>query len=274
MTKSSVFLTAFKNAFVAKFPDVLFVQIKNIQSLLKGKTERYVSNRGTIEIKDRDIRWTTHRNRSHLYSEGFLHRGEAIGKSYLLENINFKNGDTVIDCGANMGDLQLYFRNKRLEVRYIAIEPNPIDFACLSKNMVGDSTCLNYALWDERGKLKFWVDSNSASSSLIEPPNFTDIIIVEAVRLDQLNIPGPIKLLKVEGEGAEPEILLGSSELFNSIEYISVDVGPERGVHQTSTREDVIVYLTQNNFEIVLENPYHRKTILFKRRVNANAEIL
>ncbi len=189
-----------------------------------------------------------------------------MGKAYLLYNITFSDGDVVIDCGANMGDLQLYFLNLGIDITYFGIEPNPIDFECLSKNKIGSASFLNLALWNERGSLKFWVDSLTASSSLIEPPSFTEIINVEAVRLDQITLPPKIRLLKVEGEGAEPEILLGCAGILNRVEFISADVGPERGVNQDSTREDVVNYLIKNKFEIIEENRYYRKTILFRNK--------
>lgn len=210
--------------------------------------------------------WTTHRNRCHLYSKGLLPRGTSIGKTYLLYNVAFRDGDVVIDCGANMGDLQLYFLSLGIDINYVGIEPNPIDFECLFENKKGSASVLNFALWNEKGNLKFWVDSKTASSSLIEPPSFTEIINVDAIRLDQLTLPSRIKLLKIEGEGAEPEILFGCSGILERIEFISADVGPERGVDQTSTKKDVVDYLVKNNFEIIEENRYHRKTILFKNK--------
>ena len=119
-------------------------------------------------------------------------------------------------------------------------------------------------MWDRSTVLDFYIDSHSASSSFIQGPDFTEIIKVEAKRLDSLQFEKNIKLLKVEGEGAEPEILSGAKKLFHRIEYISVDVGPERGIEQISTKTPVIELLLQNNFKIIEENPWHRKTILFK----------
>jgi FkbM family methyltransferase len=244
--------------------------LKNLQGLLNGTSERYKSMSGKIQVRHKGMFWTTHRNRCHLYSKGLHQRGEAIGKTYLLYNITFSDRDVVIDCGANMGDLQLFFWNLGIHITYIGIEPNPKDFECLSENEIGSASILNLALWNERGSLKFWVDSKSASSSLIEPPSFTEIINVEAVRLDQITLPPKIRLLKVEGEGAEPEILLGCAGILDRVEFISADVGPERGVNQASTREDVVDYLIKNNFEIIEENRYYRKTILFRNKTLAD----
>jgi len=247
-----------------KLPDRFYTMSKNFKFGLRGMSTRFRSNGEIIEVTEGDLFWTTHRNRAHLYSNGLLERGAAIGKSYLLENIDFEDGDLVVDCGANMGDLQLWFLLKDIKIKYLGIEPNPSDFQCLSRNLLPGSSCLNVALWNENGNLKFWVDTESASSSLIEPPNHTKVISIESVRIDGLENLDRIKLLKVEGEGAEPEILLGAAKLLEKIHYISVDVGPERGLEQLSTRADVSKIMSEFDYKVVLENPYHRETILFE----------
>ena len=210
--------------------------------------------------------WMTHRKRVHLYSSGLMRRGESIGKSYLLSEIDFHPGDLVVDCGANMGDLILYFKSKSTPVDYLGFEPNPIDHECLSANSISSGESRNLALWNATSEMVFYVDTESASSSLIEPPFYTEKIRVPTARLDSMEFSKRIKLFKVEGEGAEPEILEGARGLFSSIEYIAVDAGPERGINQTSTRDDVLKVLANSDFELILENPFHRKTLLFRNK--------
>ena len=245
---------------------VTFLILKNLSNFFSGNKVRFYPSQELIKVvvRNEEIIWNTHKSRMHLYNSGLQNRGINLGKSYLLQNIEFMKDDLVIDCGANMGDLQLYFRNLEVSIDYLGIEPNPLDFKCLELNLMPKSKALNIGLWNQSTVLNFYVDSQSASSSFIQGPNFTEIIEVEAKRLDSLKIEKTVKLLKVEGEGAEPEILSGAKELFYKIEYISVDVGPERGIEQISTKAPVTELLLQNNFEIVEENPWHRKTILFK----------
>ena len=42
-------------------------------------------------------------------------------------------------------------------------------------------------------------------------------------------------LLKVEAEGAEPEVLQGLKKNLSRVEFITVDCGFERGLNQKST---------------------------------------
>ena len=68
--------------------------------------------------------------------------------------------------------------------------------------------------------------------------------------VDSLNIENQIKLIKVEAEGQEPEVLEGSLNTLKNIEYIAVDFGFERGLNQENTINSVNNILTKNNFEL------------------------
>jgi FkbM family methyltransferase len=244
-------------------PDFAWIILQNLRFRKEKSFVRYSKHGELVRIRDAGFIWHTHRERAHSYRFGLKHRGKSIGHSYLLQNIDFKDDDLIIDCGANMGDLQLFFEYQELRIRYVGIEPNPLDFKCLNMNALPGAKGLNRALWNTTSSLEFYVDSKGASSSLIEPPRYSEKILVEAVRLDSLNFD-KIKLFKVEGEGAEPEILEGSSDILNRIDFIAVDWGPERGLLQTSTRQDCLKFLTENGFEMVEENDGGRKTALFR----------
>ena len=77
------------------------------------------------------------------------------------------------------------------------------------------------------------------------------IVKVQTRRLDALLPDTRIKLLKLEAEGAEPEAIEGCRGILPRIEYISADVGFERGVEQTNTMAPVTNYLLANGFELV-----------------------
>ena len=73
---------------------------------------------------------------ANTYSRGLFERGEGIGRVYFLDQINFKNGDSIIDCGANTGDLLLWFQNNNLEIKYTGFEPSLSEFECLKNNIL------------------------------------------------------------------------------------------------------------------------------------------
>jgi len=63
-----------------------------------------------------------------------------------------------------------------------------------------------------------------------------------------------VKLLKLEAEGAEPEVLKGALKTLKSIEYVSTDCGFERGKNQDATFNEVNEILVENGFYIVTAN--------------------
>ena len=71
------------------------------------------------------------RSRVALYRKSLLFRGQQLAKSYHLDKIDFLEDDLIVDIGANVGDLLLYFP---IDVRYIGIEPSPEEFKLLKLN--------------------------------------------------------------------------------------------------------------------------------------------
>ena len=74
-----------------------------------------------------------------------------------------------------------------------------------------------------------------------------------------------IKCLKLEAEGAEPEIIEGLGSKLSLVEYITADLGPERGVNEESTLVPVTNLLLNKGFELV-EVQYPRICALFKNK--------
>ena len=187
--------------------------------------------------------------------------------SYCLENITFNKGDVIIDCGANIGELGLYFSQQNFDIQYIGFEPSIKEYLACKINHP-NSEILNIGLWNEKKELTFYVKSDTADSSLFEIEDFNNIETIKVERLDdvinQKHIK-LIKLLKIDAEGAEPEILIGANKLLRKIKYISVDVGPERGLLQESTANETKEILFNNNFELINQN-LERKSILFENK--------
>lgn len=201
---------------------------------------------------------------------GIIRRTQILGDCYFLPRIPFEPGDVVVDCGANVGELKFYFTENELPIEYIGIEPSPLEYECLKEN-VSPSQTLNIGLWDSDGELDFFVSSQMADSSFIKPPTHEKIIKVRTKRLDSVLADRKIKLLKLEAEGAEPEVLYGCKKILDRIEYVSADVGFERGVDQTSTLAAVTNYLLSNGFELV-DVQQGRLTALFRNSGSASRD--
>ena len=220
--------------------------------------ERSALGGGLIE---RFFRFERYGNKAYEY--GFADRANRLERAYMLDQIELSDGDVVVDCGANVGDLELYFKIKGVDVEYLGVEPSAEEFSCLERNVV-NSRLLNKAFWKSNTELSFYLSNQAADSSIIEPSKYTEVTRIPAVRLDSIGIER-IKLLKVEAEGAEPEVLLGSTAILDKIEYITVDASYERGVECESTLPEVVNFLTDRGFETVAFNQ-QRVSVLLRNR--------
>ncbi len=181
---------------------------------------------------------------------------------YSINQLEIKDNDLVIDCGANVGELYFSFLLNTQNIEYIAFEPDPAAFECLSLNINNKSDNLyNFALSSNEGKMKFYLDTFGANSS-IEHFGSEEFITVETKTLDSFNFEN-IKLIKLEAEGHEIEVLKGSVNTLKNTEYITVDYGPEKGKEGNMTLPEVTNFLFKENF--IIENASsNRYTCLFK----------
>jgi hypothetical protein len=111
---------------------------------------------------------------------------------------------------------------------------------------------LEQALWNVPKRLKFYSAFDTADSSLIPPSaRLNSILRLNALPLDQvadLDYLDHIDLIKVDGEGAEPEILEGASRTLLKTTHVSIDCGPER--MGESTHDQVREILLRLGFEL------------------------
>ncbi len=171
--------------------------------------------------------------------------------SYCLESIKINNGDTILDCGANVGELNIALKDKKIFVNYIAFEPDPETFKCLKSNNPEDGNAFYMSALSNNNESKdFFIDNYGGNSSLVKFGD-SESIKVSTITLDSLKLEQRIRLLKIDAEGFEPEVLEGSIKTLQLINYISVDYGHERGEDQESTVVEVNNALNNQNFKLI-----------------------
>ena len=181
---------------------------------------------------------------------------------YSIDKLQLKDNDFVVDCGANVGELYFSLLLNTPTLNYVAFEPDPEAFECLALNIDNKSKNLfNYGLSSSEGKMKFYLDTFGANSS-IENFGSEEFITIETKTLDSFNFKN-IKLIKIEAEGHELEVLKGSKNTLKNTEYITVDYGPEKGKEGTMTLPEVTNFLFKEGF--VIDNASDKRyTCLFK----------
>ena len=105
----------------------------------------------------------------------------------------------------------------------------------------------------ESNNVEFYLSDEFGDSSILPINNYTKKITIETTTLDKEidKIKKKIKLIKIEAEGFEPEILQGLKKNLNYADYITIDCGFERGINQESTIAECSNYLIKNNFKMI-----------------------
>jgi FkbM family methyltransferase len=225
----------------------------NLFSLFKKSPNKIYFKENYYYNTEVDWRFYHKKQGLYAYGNGFKKRKNELLSSYLIKNLEFKDDDIVIDIGANNGDFYLCFDKK---IKYYAYEPSPIVFSNLEYN-IKNQNLYNLGVSNfESDKIDFYLSDEGGDSSIIQINNYTKKITIETTTLDKEidKLQKKIKIIKVEAEGFEPEILQGSDQILNNIEYIGVDGSPERGKKNETTIEYAIEFLTSKGFEVIKSN--------------------
>ena len=210
------------------------------------------------------------RQRLWLYWHGIDSRLELIARQYMLEQIPSLALGTgwIVDIGSNIGEFSLALKNFYKRNRFILFEPSIAEYTASVQNMQGtDCRIFCTALWDKNTEIPFYNANETGDSSLL-PRNYSLASELRSVRtLDSLISEmkvSRIDLLKLEAEGAEPEVLLGGEKTLKITKYVTADLGPERGVGQSRTYKTCYELLLISGFEEICRFEGDREVYLFK----------
>lgn len=200
---------------------------------------------------NKDSRVSSHRIRGlRLYLKGFQSRDLQLQEKYGLDQISFEPGDVIIDCGANYGDVFFALRRVAQDFKYYAVEPDPNALQALSNNVGDMGLTFGFALGNkDSDAIDFYLSDISGDSSLYAPDLIQGVISVPINTLSsfmsehRLDL---VRLLKIEAEGCEMEVLEGAETILRKVNYIAVDGSAERGGRETLS--DLASYLQSNGF--------------------------
>jgi len=161
--------------------------------------------------------WNPQRRRSAFWLADML--AEAESDVYSLGAVRLRPGDTVLDCGANVG----VFARQALAAGaalVVAIEPAPSSLECLRRNFSAEIAARRLmvypkGVWHREETLRLLTDDNtSAGDSLILRRGSTEIE-VPLTRIDTLVAElglSRVDFVKMDLEGAEQEALQGARD--------------------------------------------------------------
>lgn len=170
-------------------------------------------------------------------SQTMVHMKEQVYEQdeYKLKSINFKEGDVVIDIGANVGCVSIYLAKKYPFLKIYSFEAHPINYQNLLKNIelnnVSNIVPNNLIVLDRDDdfldiELNLY---NSGSTSIFKTnKNSINTFNVKTISLDTIikNFEiSDIKFLKLDCEGSEFTILNSSNKVREiNIENIAVEI--------------------------------------------------
>jgi len=227
------------------------------------------SNDGVFTAREGRLKFYFCRwRRRSRYRRGVQNNIQRIAVEYSLHSIEPHKPGLFIDCGANVGELGWWARERGFA--YIPFEPEELEATCCDlNNFGGDKKTVRKALWKESCSLSFYSKPETGDSSLFDVKDRKSVSKVEAVSLDDCGIPLNAQyenILKLEAEGAEPEILWGATETLKKMKFVAADVGYERGLSRDHTFIEVNNFLLSAGFSLVGCNFRKRVTALFQRR--------
>lgn len=189
-----------------------------------------------------------------------------------------KEGDIVVDVGANIGYYTLIFAQLvGKSGKVIAFEPEPKNFEILKKNIAinnYDNVIVEQKIVSEKcGSMKLYVsDSDIVGHRIQQMGDLEHFVEVESVTLDdymkKLNLDEKVNFIKIDVEGAEPNVLEGSKEILEKNDHLKIFTEFNREVVKNygTDPKKMIDLLYEKGFEIYLPNYKENKINL----TNAN----
>jgi FkbM family methyltransferase len=149
---------------------------------------------------------------------------------------------TIIDVGANEGDVSLTLLKLFPKAQIYAIEADPKTCQRLAKRFEGTPAIhpVNVAIHTQSGTINFHSSETSTLSSIIDLPDHrvaTTLIQIQAKTLDELVHDYQINsaaVLKVDTEGNDLEVLKSADKLLKSAQLYYVIC--EFGIHPADKR--------------------------------------
>jgi FkbM family methyltransferase len=192
-------------------------------------------------------------------------------------SVDVDQGQTVIDIGANVGMFTFFAAARAPQARIIAVEPTPRAYRYLlsniRRNRLENVVAVQVACGSAPGRATLFSCGDDTCNSLYNPDGVdcgtsVPICEVEVVTLGQLFERFEIdrcRLLKLDCEGAEYEILLGAdARILARIDEIVMEYHVGLNPHRP---EDLLHWLESHGFRVTRGPDYVQDGYLYARRL-------
>lgn len=189
---------------------------------------------------------------------------KSIGKPPILNQLNI---DIVFDIGANVGQYGLKIRENGYRGKILSIEPTNSAYSKLLINSRNDDNWVIHArsaCGSKMGQTKINVSANSQSSSILNmnpihseaAPNShiisyetTPIITLDSI-YSQYAKPGYRSFLKIDTQGYEEDVLMGSMQSLPYINGIEIELSLVELYEGQKLYDFYLNFMHKNNFAL------------------------
>src|SRR5919106_3255936 len=192
----------------------------------------------------------------------------TIREDDIIEHFTPKEGDVVVDIGANIGRYTI-ISSKRVGTngKVVAIEAHPGNFEMLNRNIklnrLTNVIPLNYAAYSKETKVKLYVPDEESGYTIyhtLMERTGKKFVEVDAITLDYLLLQlngireGVVEVnwIKIDVEGVEFEVLKGATNVLSK----SKDIALLIEVHGIDNYRPLIEFLNSYNFIVEFEKTY------------------
>lgn len=191
------------------------------------------------------------------YSADLWFPGRNIFDFYKLPFL--REGDTVIDVGANIGITALLFRSYvGVSGRVMAFEPHPRTFGYLKSNItlneITNIDCFNMALGDSQRDVVLSDQGKRDTCNAITTGD-AGAIVVSMRTLDEVaaqeNV-GRVRLIKIDCEGFESSVLGGASNTLERTDFLIVEAIENNLKKYGGSTQAIYDLLTESGFYVFM----------------------
>lgn len=154
---------------------------------------------------------------------------EIFNDNYKIfeKGLNFQKGDIILDIGANVGVFSILISKLFPDCLIYAIEPIPIIFNFLKQNLelnnINNVIPILTAIDKDNGYVNIKYNQFlGGSSSYIKEEEIENSVNIGSITLSSLikKINNRIKLLKIDVEGAEYDIIYDDLDCLKNIDFV------------------------------------------------------
>lgn len=185
----------------------------------------------------------------HFAGSSLYQEEEEFVKSLL------RQGDWMIDVGCNIGLLSLAAKTAVGETgRCIAFEANPLIAHYARCNSIINGCgieVVNTAVGDMNGLVYIPADSPDDESFVSQQKSLSQCYAVSQQKLDDLIPEGQIRLLKIDVEGYELNVLKGAGSLLGRCDFIWIEICESFLQRFGASASDLCSLMRENGFRLL-----------------------